>query len=151
MKINCEECMDAYLSLDKGEKIPKNVTRHLLGCPKCREEIKALSRAEKIAAGPLAINSPVSTESITQSLRKIVPDYEPKQKKLSLAAWILYALAFMAAILVFCALFKQVNVLTFNFSFAFAVCIIVYISVMVYTNMDIFVKKIDSRKLKTES
>ncbi|MBO7637639.1 MAG: hypothetical protein J6S91_01565 [Treponema sp.] len=151
MKINCEECMDAYLSLDKGEKIPKSVTRHLLTCPKCREEIKAISRAEKIAAGPLAINSPVNTQTLTESLRKIDPDHVPRQKKLSLVAWILYAVAFMAAILVFCSLFTQFSVLTFNFSFAFAVCIVVYVSVMVYTNMDIFVKKIDSRKLKDEN
>ena len=143
--------MDAYLSLDKGEKIPKSVTRHLLTCPKCREEIKAISRAEKIAAGPLAINSPVNTQTLTESLRKIDPDYVPRQKKLSLVAWILYAVAFMAAILVFCSLFTQFSVLTFNFSFAFAVCIVVYVSVMIYTNMDIFVKKIDSRKLKDEN
>lgn len=145
MKINCEECMNTYLSLDKGEKIPKSVTRHLLTCPKCREEIKAISRAEKIAAGPLTINSPVNTQSLTDSLRKIDPDYVPKQKKLSLVAWILYAVAFLVAILVFCSLFTQFSVLTFNFSFAFAVCIIVYITIMVYTNMDIFVKKINSK------
>ena len=43
------------------------------------------------------------------------------------------------------ALFTQFRELTFNFSFAFAVCIIVYITVMIYTNMDIFVKKINSK------
>ena len=137
--------MDTYLSLDKGEKIPKSVTRHLITCPKCREEIKAISRAEKIAAGPLAINSPVNTQSLTESLRKIDPDYVPRQKKLSLVAWILYAVAFLAAILVFCSLFTQFSVLTFNFSIAFAIFIIVYFTVMIYTNMDIFVKKINSK------
>ncbi|MBR7080090.1 MAG: hypothetical protein IKI40_06185 [Treponema sp.] len=145
MKINCEECMDAYLSLDKGEKIPRSVTKHLLACPKCRGEIKAISRAEKIAAGPVTITSPVNTESISESLRKIDPSYMPRQKKLSLVAWILYAVAFLTAILVFCGILPQVDVLTFNFSFAFAICIIVYIAVMVYTNMDIFVKKINSK------
>lgn len=145
MKINCEECMDTYLSLDKGEKIPRAVTRHLLTCPKCREEIKAISRAEKIAAGPLTINSPVSSQSINESLRKIGPECIPGQKKLSLVAWILYAIGFFAAILVFCTFFTSLEVLTFNFSFAFAICIIVYITVMIYMNMDIFVKKINSK------
>ena len=40
----CNRVMDIYLGLDKGERVPLNVTLHLLTCAKCRKQVKGLKK-----------------------------------------------------------------------------------------------------------
>ncbi|WP_415749144.1 hypothetical protein [Treponema peruense] len=68
MNKKCEFYMDSYLSLDKGERVPLKLTAHLLFCPECRRQIKAMSRARKITTQALDIPVPLESDTIAKVL-----------------------------------------------------------------------------------
>ena len=148
MEKNCEYYMDEYLSLDKGERIPFRLTLHLLFCSKCRSEVRALSKAEKAAGMSLKIPTPVTDESITSIMKKIDPSYSPEKNHVPLFQWIIAGLIMIAALFFFgvytSSSTNQLSLVVFYLVFAAAVTS--YCMLFVGTNLDFFVKMINSSK-----
>ena len=61
---NYNEAMEEFLKLDKNERIPLSLTLKLLCCKKCRNEVRLLTKAEKLASKPISVQTPINDESI---------------------------------------------------------------------------------------
>ena len=149
MKIDCNECMDIYLSLDKNQKVPFTAIKHLLTCKKCRKNIKLLSHAQKLTASPLYIPTPVDSRTITDVMRKIDPSYNPPRRSLSLVQWIIAGIALIAGYIVMEVFFdieSTSTLLQIAVHFTIAFLIIAYCLVFALFNQELFIKKMNVRK-----
>lgn len=146
MKTDCEHMMDDYLALDKNGRIPPRLTRHLLLCKQCRTQVRLLSRAEKIAAHPLAMHTPLSDSGITHVMQAIDPAWtEEKAQPFSPRNWVfggILMIVFMLAFRLFPGTTENAT-LTLAFYLIFAVAVIAYCAIFVGTNLDFFIKKRD--------
>ncbi|MCR4822163.1 MAG: hypothetical protein K5873_04745 [Treponema sp.] len=130
----CEKNMEIYMSLDKYQLIPLGVTLHLLNCKKCRSQVHYLSLAEKYASESIK-NTPI------KDFLENIP-----VKPVSMTKWIIWGII-MVLLLVTFGLFsnrmdKESIAITFNV--IFGILITVYCAAFVGSNMDYFIKKIDS-------
>ena len=90
MNNKCEDFLNQYLMLDKGERVPLRISLHLLCCKKCREQIKLLKLAEKEISAPLKIETPVTDASIQKVLSQVhVQKKDRFYKPLPFAGWII--------------------------------------------------------------
>lgn len=140
--------MDDYLSLDKGQRIPLDLTIHLLKCKKCRSEIRALSYAEKIAGRPLAIPTPITDKSIALVMKQIDPSFNPQKNHVPLYQWVIFGVVMIAALCSF-GIFTSSSsdhFLMFAFYLMFAGAVTAYCMLFIGTNLDFFVKKINTYK-----
>lgn len=148
MEQKCEHYMDEFLMLDKGQKLPFDLTLHILFCSKCRSEIRALSKAEEAAGRPLQIPVPVTDDSITLVMRKIDPSYSPRKYQVPLFQWIVAGIIMIIALCSFgfytSSSSSRALLVAFYLVFAFAVT--AYCLVFVGTNLDFFVKKISTTR-----
>lgn len=152
MKINCDECMNTYLMLDKGEKIPSPISRHLLGCKKCRNEVRALRQAEKMSIMPLSIPTPVTSGQIQKIMKEIDPTYKPRKYEIPLVAWIVIGIVMIAAMSLY-VLISSANTnhhLEFSFYIAFACIVSGYCATFMGTNLDFFIKRVDNLHLSRQ-
>ena len=101
MNKKCEFYIDSYLSLDKGERVPLKLTAHLLFCPECRRQIKAMSRARKITAQALDIPVPLESDTIAKVLEQIIPQAEPKNNRVKLPQWIITGILLLVCVVAF--------------------------------------------------
>lgn len=148
MKKTCEEFMDEYLSLDKGERLPADLTFHLLTCQKCRAEIRALSRAEKIAGKPLQIPVPVTDETIVKVAKSVDPSFDPEKAHVPLFQWVIAGVIMIIAMFFFGIYTSSASshALLLAFYLVFAGAVTAYCMLFIGTNIDFFVKKINSIK-----
>lgn len=147
-KKNCTEIMDKYLMLDKGERVPLEVTLHLLTCSKCRKQIRMMKAAEKLARAPLEIPVSMNDFSIEAVMAKIDPNYSYSKNPISIAKWIFGGVAMILFMLAFglssyCGASKTISI---SFYTLFAACVTAYCAMFVGTNMDYFVKLINTKK-----
>lgn len=151
---DCKEVMDKYLMLDKGERVPLNVTLHLITCKECRSQVRAMKAAEKIARAPLEIPVEMDDFSIEAVMAKIDPNFCPTAKNpISMAKWIIGGIAMILFMLTFglsnyCSANKTVMI---AFYILFAACVTAYCAMFIGTNMDFFVKLIETKKSHHES
>src|SRR5574344_549412 len=148
MKKTCEQLIDEYLSLDKGERLPADLTRHLLTCTKCRAEIRMLSHAEKIAGKPLQIPVPITDETITKVAKSVDPSFDPEKAHVPLFQWIIAGVIMIIAMFFF-GIYTSASsshALLFAFYLVFAGAVTAYCMLFIGTNIDFFVKKINSIK-----
>jgi len=145
----CNRVMDAYLSLDKGERVPFNMTWHLLTCAKCRRQVKALRMAEKIAKAPLEIQVPIDDDSILAVMKKINPQYTNSKNPISITRWVIYGLAMILFMSVFgFSKFQEASKwVLISFYLLFALAVTAYCAIFVGTNMDFFVKMMSTKKV----
>ncbi len=149
MKNNkCEKLLNKYLELDKNQRVPFKLTLHLLFCRKCRQQIKVLSMAEKTLSSPLELQTPVTDNSIKEILTKINSEqYKKVQKKSPKKALYLTTGLVLVAII-----FSSLNFLgklnnddlILAYSWFLATCITAYIVSFIYSNIDIFIKKLST-------
>ncbi len=142
---NCEEVMDTYLALDKNERIPLAVTLHLLTCKTCRTQVRLLTRAEGIAARPLAVATPLTDSSITDLMQKIIPSWSAeKAKPVSMHGWIFGGILMVLFMLAFGFFHGAIHseTLLLSFYLVFALAVTAYCAIFVAANLDFFVKKI---------
>ena len=146
MNETCEKQMNRFLMLDKNERIPLGVTLHLLKCPKCRNEGRLMTMAERIAARPLKISLPVSAESILDSISTLNPSWKIEPRPVSMKKWVvggIFMIVFMLFFNFFASFFGIRNeTLQLYFYLVFLGFVIFYCMLFVGTNMDFFVKKI---------
>lgn len=147
MKQNCEQYMEQFLSLDKGEHLPFKLSMHLLFCKKCRAQVRALTKAEQLAARPLQVKTPVTSESIINAIKATVPEYNQKKYKVPIPLWIVAGALIIAMLFVFSLLSNRAvnGTLEFTTYLFFALVITSYVVFFIGTNMDFFVKKIGTK------
>ena len=120
----CEKAMDRFLELDKGERIPLQVTAHLLRCRHCRTQVRLMSLAERVAAR--RSGQPVS-----------------QQNPVTLTGWVVGGVCMIVLMLAF-ALVAELYArfaLQTAFYLVFAGSVTAYCALFVGANMDFFVKK----------
>lgn len=148
----CNTIMDEYLMLDKGERVPLHITLHLITCKECRKQIKLLRLAEKAAAAPIQIPVPVTDSTILNIMKEISPEYETEAEKnpITLTKWIAGGIIMIALMMTFSFLPKTfINTeLTVSFYLLFAAVITTYCATFVGSNMDFFVKKINTLRVQ---
>ncbi len=148
MKRNCDEVMEKYLMLDKGERVPIDITLHLITCKKCRKQIRMMKAAEKTSKGPLSIPVAMNDFSIEAVMAKIDPNYSYSKNPISITKWIFGGVAMILFMLAFglsnyCGASKAIVI---SFYTLFAGCVTAYCAMFVGTNMDFFVKLINTKK-----
>lgn len=141
---NCEQFMDQYLMLDKGEILPFKLSLHLLACRECRKEIRTLTKAQKLAGKPLKITVPSTDKSITKAMQSIDINYDSSKVHVPLFQWIIAGVIMIVAFFLFGLLTNtpthEVNAIYY---LLFAGSITAYCMLFVGTNLDFFIKKID--------
>lgn len=144
----CNEIMDRYLELDKGERIPFEVTIHLLFCRKCRRDVKLMAQAEKLLSEPLKIPVPLTDTTIENILRTIDPAFAGISLKnpISMRNWIIGGVLMILFMFVFVFSSNINRNLDVAISLVFAGCVISYTIAFVFSNIDFFVKKINTMK-----
>lgn len=144
----CNSVMDMYLGLDKGERVPVHEALHLLACKKCRRQVRMLKAAETLARKPLEVPVPIDDESILAVMAKIDPNYKEVKNPISIALWIVAGVAMILFMLMFgLSSFRNgSDVILISFYIIFAVAVTVYCSMFVGTNIDFFVKKMETKK-----
>ena len=148
MNDKCEDFMNQYLMLDKGERVPLKLSLHLLCCKKCWEKIKLLKLAEKaIIPPPLNIEAPVTDASIQKIISQIhVQQKDRFYKPLPFAGWIIGGLLMIA--LLFSSLLSMQDIqnrsLSIWYALTIAGCVTVYSAVFVCSHIDLFIKKLST-------
>ena len=145
----CDKMMDKFLMLDKQERIPLDVTFHLLKCKKCRTQVRYLSKAEKYASEPLKVSVPITDSKISAILKAANPRWSTenfKIKPVSMAKWIvcgILMLLFMTTYTFTAAKLGNEEANTF-FYITFGIVITAYCAIFIASNLDFFIKKISS-------
>lgn len=140
----CESVMTRYLSLDKGERVPFAVSRHLMCCAKCSKTVAALKMAERVASAPLSVPVPVTEVAVNEVIAKAGVK---KQRKMwpgpmTLPSWIIVGVLMLLSMAVFVLKtrgFSSEQDLTV--ALVFALVVTLYCVAFVTGNIDYFVKK----------
>ena len=145
MKKNCTYYIEEFLSLGKGERLPVSLTLHLLFCPRCRSEVRMLSKAEKVSAKALKIPVPVESSSVTQLMEKIDTSYSPRTNEVPVIQWVLTGLILLVCMVLLTLFIAPFGAMLAAYSCGiFAAALIAYCAVFIGTNLDFFIKKIDT-------
>lgn len=148
MSENCNATMSRFLELDKNQSLPLKVTLHLLVCRKCRTTVRLMTMAEKTCKDPLVLPADDSIQAITMLMQKIDPDYQPETPvaPISMRRWIVCGIAMIFGMLFFVLSSKSIDNMALNVTFYcfFACAICAYCAIFVGSNMDFFVKKIET-------
>ena len=146
----CEAIMDAFFALDKNERLPLSVTLHLLTCKKCRTQIRLCTLAERVNAGPLMREA--NNEEIAALMGKLnaALPFKKELHYISMRRWIIAGVVMVFAMLLF-AFITPVSTessLHLMFYLVFAGVITAYCAFFVGSNMDFFVKKIETVSMR---
>lgn len=146
----CENIMDKFYSLDKGEHLPFSASGHLLCCKECRTKVRLLTKAEKIIKRPLREIQTFDSDEIAQIIRNTTPGWMDKVKPVSFTKWAVCGLL-MTVFFIFSGHYiglvhDDYETYQFWFYLIFALSVSAYCSAFVAANMDFFVKKIDTKK-----
>jgi hypothetical protein len=144
----CDEMMDKFFSLDKNERYPLKLTLHLLTCETCRTQVRLCTLAEKVSAAPLA--RPADEDAIGALIQKIKaasPDHSDVSP-ISLRRWIVSGIVMIFMMMFFVVASPQTsgNYLQLAFYLVFAGAVTAYCALFIASNMDFFIKKIETLK-----
>lgn len=148
----CDEMMDKFLVLDKHERIPLDVTLHLLRCKKCRTQVRYLTKAEKLAAAPLKIAVPITSAEISEIIKKVSPSLlgkKTKAKPVSMKKWISYGILMFLLMLSYTFYAAKINNDAANafFYIIFGVVVTAYCAIFIAANLDFFIKRIEKSQI----
>lgn len=150
MKEKCSIIMDKFLELDKNDRIPLNLTcvLHFLVCKKCRTQVRLMTVANKVCAEPLKMPLSDNDRAIELLMKKIDSEYDSQTYHISMRRWIVSGIIMILAMLVFLfsRSFLSSEALDFAFFFIFSSVISAYCAIFVGSNMDFFIKKIETFK-----
>lgn len=149
----CNKMMDEYFSLDKGERVPLKLTLYFLSCKDCRNQVRMLKSAEKISKAPLEIPVPIDDSSIEAVMAKIDPMYNKSKNPISIRRWVVSGIVMILFMLAFglSPYHESSRAITVSFYIFFAVAVTVYCSMFIGTNIDYFVKMINTKKSDTDN
>ncbi|MBP5283848.1 MAG: hypothetical protein J6Y93_04205 [Treponema sp.] len=145
----CQKVMDSFLELDKNERMPLSMTMHMLVCKNCRRQVHYLTEAERIAARPLKVTSPLSDDELKGIMKEVSPEWSDKffkKNPVSMFRWILGGILmvlFLSCFGIFSSWIQSESLLI-SYYVVFAAIIVSYCAVFVGSNLDFFVKKIET-------
>jgi len=144
----CDEMMNTFFSLDKNERYPLKLTLHLLACETCRTQVRLCTLAEKVSAEPLA--RPADEDAVSALIKKIKsasPDHNDVSP-ISLRRWIVSGIVMIFTMMCFAVLSPQTsgNYLQLAFYLVFAGAVTAYCALFITSNIDFFIKKIETLK-----
>lgn len=148
MQTKCEQIMNEYLALDKNQRVPLKISKHLLTCEHCRSKIKLIATAEKQISAPLKVEAnktDSSIEAVMSEINKIEME-KIRKHQLPVIWWVIFGLI-MIVLLVGATQYIRGfnnNYITSTYALLLAGCIIGYTAVFVYSHIDAFVKKIST-------
>ena len=148
MTKQCEKVMNNFLELDKNQKLPLHITAHLLFCKECRSKVRVLTLAEKTCKAPLSAALDAQNESLLLLMKKIDANYTaPEIPKLSFRKWIISGIFMILGMFmyIFTSAFLSIRSVDIAFYIVFVLAIFAYCSLFVGSNMDFFVKKIETQ------
>jgi hypothetical protein len=161
--MTCEAAFDRYLALDRNERVPLQVTLHLLVCPACRAGVRHLTLAETVLAAPLGVTrtvrsacpdcgrpDPVIAAAMARiaSVDQVYPAAGTDVGRVSMTRWLVSGMALVVGFMVFP--FSSMGVWSravFGDAFGVpfyilcGVAITAWCGLFVGTNIDFFVKK----------
>ena len=140
MKYDCDYYMNRYLSLDKGERLPYQLTLHIMKCPACQKEIKNFAHAEKIASEPLKLPVDADLDAVRKVVAQIDSGQKIKKHRVSIGSWIFFGIFLILTIFIGTSALKS-KALLFVFYSSIAVAIVVYSSAFFAYNLDYFIKR----------
>jgi hypothetical protein len=146
----CEKHMEQFLMLDKRQFLHFSLCVHLLCCKKCRTQVRLMGLAEKKIAEPLFIPMPFSDENLIHIMKRIYPDFDPQGVcPVSFSKWIIAGICLISGFVIFALLDTAVHVST-GMAVAvytvFGISITMYCVLFIISNLDFFVKKVESIK-----
>lgn len=145
-KEKCSEVMDGFLELDRNERIPLWITRHLLICSECRTNVRLFTQAEKILSRRTAGENPFTYAAISDVKEKLYPG-STKEKKVPIFYWLVIGIVLVACMILqaFFAgkFFPELQSLGCIFA---ALVITTYCMLFIGMNMDFFVKQSSMRQ-----
>ncbi len=147
---NCNEVMEEYLSLDKGERIPLGITLHLLACKRCRSQVRLLRSAERSSAPDSCKMAALDDAAILAVMNKITTKSGVEKNPISFSKWIVGGIAMVLLFITFSVLAKpgSNHFITVYTYIELAALITAYCALFIRSNMDFFVKKITSKPPK---
>lgn len=142
----CENIINRYLQLDKDERLPLDITIHLLLCKSCRNKVRMLTMAEKQLSKYTNKTVKLTDSSIQAVIKEVAPEtYEKLSKNpISLFNWIIggiITISFLVISVIYASEYNNTS-LTIGYAFVSAVAIVTYCSAFVMSNIDFFIKKI---------
>lgn len=145
---NCNEIMEAYLSLDKGERIPAGITLHLLACKNCRKQARLLKQAEKSAVPDSCKQTALDDAAILAVMNKIMTKSGSQKNPISLSKWIIGGIIMILLFIAFSVFAKpgSNHFITVYTYIELAALITAYCALFIRSNMEFFVKKTKSSK-----
>ncbi len=143
---NCNDAMEEYLRLDKGERIPLGLTLHLLVCKNCRKQVRLLKQAEKSAVPNPCSQTALDDAAILAVMNKIMTKSGSQKNPISLSKWIIGGILMILLFIAFSVFAKPGSnrFLTLSTYIELAAIVTVYCVLFIRSNMDFFVKKINS-------
>lgn len=144
---DCNIIMEEYLALDKGERVPLGVTIHLLACKKCRAQVRLLRSAERSSVPDPCKQTALDDAAILAVMNKISSKKNGEKNPISLSKWIVGGVAMVALFITF-SVFERPGAsraLTVYTYIELAALITAYCALFIRSNMDFFVKKINSK------
>lgn len=138
----CDEIMDTYIGLEKGDKVPAAITLHLLTCKKCRKEVQTLNHAKKLVTKPLHEHPPVEVDSITDIMKKLDINYAPKKHSVPLIWWVIIGIILIIAMVAMCLVVNRLSFRIFRFILLITITgsIIAYAMLFIGYHIDLFIK-----------
>ncbi len=144
---DCNKVMEEYLGLDKGERVPLKVTLHFLTCKNCRTQARLLRSAERSSVPDSCKQTALDDAAILAVMNKISAKNNGKKNPISLSKWIIGGAAMVVLFIVFSVFEKpgSNHPLTVYTYIELAALITAYCALFIRSNMDFFVKKIDTK------
>lgn len=153
--MKCDQAMNTFLELDKGDFVPLSVALHLLFCPSCRKEIFKFRNIEQEALNELEDKAvPFSDDDndplISSILKKTssLNTYPIPDTKNPFLPWILVGLAMVLSFSIFSSLpLGMWGLVSLGKAFilplyiVFGCVIAIYSGLFIATHLDFFIKK----------
>lgn len=144
---NCNDVMEEYLGLDKGQRIPLGITLHLLACKNCRTQVRLLRQAEKSTAPDSCRQTALDDAAILAVMNKITTKSDSQKNPISLSKWIAGGILMILLFIAYSVFAKPGtnHLMTVYTYIELAALITAYCALFIRSNMDFFVKKINSK------
>ncbi len=141
----CGAVMTKFMALDIKDRLPLDVTVHLLFCRQCRTQVRLLTLAERQAARPVCDPVPLDDELLQRIVSNLGLGDGSQTKHVSMKKWVVAGILMIAALMVFPLVNISAagsSILTIAFYIFFGCAVTVYCALFIGSNMDFFVKQV---------
>lgn len=150
---NCDSIMNNYLELDSNSHLPINITMHFLTCKKCRTQVRALTKADRLCKEQMSIPVPLTDDTLISIMNKIDPSFAKLNASatspISMKKWIIAGILMIVGMLFFGISDYATNLqLSIAFYLVFAGAVTAYCGLFIGCNMDFFIKKLNNLSIQ---